>query len=65
MNLNALNNLARYCMLREKKRKNLFGSVPRANRTSYSFVELLVELFWSHQVYRKKRCPKAMTIVDS
>ena len=37
---------------------NLFGSVPWANRyilaSSESFVELLVELFWSVQVVLKK-----------
>ena len=33
---------------------NLFGSVPWANRGNLKFVELLVELFWSLQVYQKK-----------
>ena len=37
----------------EKKEKP-FGSVPWANRYNLNFVELLVELFWSLQVYRKK-----------
>ena len=40
-------------MLRGKKER-LFGSVPLANRYNLNFVELLVELFWAVQVYRKK-----------
>ena len=42
---------------------NLFGSVPWANRyilaSSESFVELLVELFWSVQVVFKKTLTKS------
>ena len=45
----------RYGMIREKKEKNLFGSVPWANRyklaPSEKFIELLVELFWPLRVY--------------
>ena len=41
---------------------NLFGSVPWANRynlaSSQNFVERLVELFWSLQVYRKNTYEK-------
>ena len=37
-----------------KKRKNLFDSVPWANK----FVEVLAELFWSLQEYRKKTLTK-------
>ena len=38
-----------------KKRKNLFDSVPWANK----FVEVLAELFWSLQEYRKKTLTKS------
>ena len=38
---------------------NLFGSVPWANRGNLNFVELLVELFWSLQVCRKKTLTKS------
>ena len=48
--------LVRYCMFCGK---NLLGSLLWANRynlaSSQNFVELLVELFWSLQVYRKTR----------
>ena len=46
-----------------EKRKNFFGSVPQPNRyilaSSQNFVELLVELFRSLQVYRKKTLTKS------
>ena len=49
---------------------NFFGSVPWANGGNLKFCRILVELFWSLQVYRKffkikKHWRKAMTIVDS
>ena len=46
--------VARYCLLRGKKRKNLYGSVPWANRYNFVVPEKFVELFWPLQVYRKK-----------
>ena len=53
--------LARYCMIPGQK-ENLFGSVPWATRyTIQDFIKLLVELFWSLQVYRKKHWRKGMT----
>ena len=42
--------LVRLSMFRGK----LFGSVPWANRSNIKFLEVLVELFCSLQVYRKK-----------
>ena len=45
-------------VLRGKKGKNLFVSVPWATRyklrLSLNFVEFLVDLLWTLQVYRKK-----------
>ena len=52
--------LARYCMLRGKKEKPFWFSFPGqqvkfgAFLFRRTFVELLVKLFWSFQVYRKK-----------
>ena len=43
--------LVRLSMFRGK----LFGSVPWDNRSNKKFLEVLVELFCSLQVYRKKR----------
>ena len=39
--------------------ENVFGSVPCANKAIKNFVELLVELFWSLQVYRQKTLTKS------
>ena len=59
--------LARNVCYPEKK-KNFFDSIPWTIGYSLNFVELLVELFWSLQVYGKifeKHWRKAMTIVGS
>ena len=45
--------LARYCVLRGKKGKNFLVQFPGPTEIISNFVELLVELFWSLQVYQK------------
>ena len=44
----------RYCMLRRKKGKRFLVQFPGPTGTISNFVALLVELFWSLEVYRKK-----------
>ena len=45
--------LAQYCMLRGKKGKTFLVQFPGKTGTIKNFVELLVELFWSLQLYQK------------
>ena len=56
--------LVRYCTLRGKKEKTFLVQFPGPTGIFQNFVELLVELFWSLQLFEKKHYRKAMTIVD-
>ena len=46
--------LALYCMLRGKKEKPFLVKLPGPTGTIEKFVELLIGLFWSLQVYRSE-----------
>ena len=51
--------LVRYCTLRGKKEKTFLVQFPGPTGIFQNFVELLVELFWSLQLFEKKTLSKS------